>query len=65
MKKSWHLGAIDIVPNAIRSKRNRFEKLRSKEEDNESDCEDEGVVSIPHLESSSEESGDEKVERGP
>eukprot|EP00973_Karenia_brevis_P050863 7064479-Karenia_brevis.AAC.1 len=40
-KKSWHVGAVEKVPHAIRSKCNRFEKFRSPEEDNESDDEDE------------------------
>eukprot|EP00973_Karenia_brevis_P012321 1673907-Karenia_brevis.AAC.1 len=65
-RKIWHVGAVERVPYATRSRNNRFEQFRSKEDDEEmSDDEDEGVVQIPHFESSSGESGDEGVEEYP
>eukprot|EP00973_Karenia_brevis_P047319 6568943-Karenia_brevis.AAC.1 len=66
-KKSWHAGAVEKIPHAIRSKCNRFEEFRRPEEDDESDDEDDEYVNeIPNLESSSDESSDEVVKsRGP
>eukprot|EP00973_Karenia_brevis_P059947 8342786-Karenia_brevis.AAC.1 len=63
-RKSWHVGAVERVPYAARSTTNIFEKFWSPDEDAEmsDDENEEYVLEIPSLESSSDES-DAKVEK--
>eukprot|EP00973_Karenia_brevis_P004827 663355-Karenia_brevis.AAC.1 len=59
-KKSWHVGAVERLPHAARLQSDRWEQFRRSNEDEEEEEDEESDVHTPHLESSSDESYDEK-----